>query len=262
MADIAEDVKQDDPIMDILTEDEQSPAKESSPEEEKAAPVEDTEEVETPDVPTKDAEEVEETQDEDTAPEERPPSKAETRKAQLNTEIRDLVAQRNELKAEIEKANAEVYQPATAEELIDEGMSELEAKVEAMRQENEMEKYNTRVAEAQLTINTEAERVLRDFPRFNPDSDQYDKDIADQAAELLQANLIYDPNTNQIIGSNVSPYKLYKTLDRASETSRVAGQIKAQQATEKMLANADVGSSTAPAKKPVDPILEVWSTDD
>jgi hypothetical protein len=262
MADIAEDVKVDDPLMDILTEDEQSPPKESSPEEQKPAPVEDTEEITPPDVPTADADEPEESGDEED--DERPQGKAEARKAQLNTEIRDLLAQRNAIKAEVEKANAEVYQPDSYEDLVSGGMSELEAKVEAMRQENEMIKYNTQVAEAQLTINTEADRVLRDFPIFNPeDTDNYDAELAEQAAELLQANLIYDPNSNQIIGSNVSPYKLYQTIARASESSAVKGQLKAQQATEKMLANADASSSSAPpAKKAPDPIEDVWSNDD
>lgn len=262
MADIAEDVKVDDPLMDILTEDEQSPPKESSPAEEKPAPVEDTEEAETPEVPTADTEEPEES--EDAVEDERPQGKAEARKAQLNTEIRDLIAQRNAIKEEVEKANSEVYQPDSYEDLVAQGMTELEAKVESMRQENEMIKYNTQVAEAQLTINSEADRVLRDFPIFNPDDkDHYDAELADQAAELLQANLIYDPNSNQIIGSNVSPYKLYQTIARASESSAVKGQLKAQEATEKMLANADTSSSVGPtAKEAPDPILDVWSDDD
>ena len=264
MADQAEDVKIDDPIMDILLEDDQSPTKESSPEEKQPDTAEDAEDVKTADAP----EEPEEDKPtdveavEDTEPEVKPPSKAESRKDQLNTEIRDLVAQRNQLKQEVEKANAAVYQPATESDLIDQGMTELEAKVEAMRQENEMEKYNTQVAEAQLTINSEANRVLEDFKIFNPDQPEYDKELAEEAAELFQANLIYDQNSGQIIGSNISPYKLYKTIARAAESSAVKGQVKAQMANEKMLANADTGSSAAPAKKASDPITDLWKSDD
>ncbi len=194
--------------------------------------------------------------DEAVKPEE-PQKGLEKRTAQLNTEIRDLVAQRNALKAEVAKAN-EVYQPATEQELVDDGMSATEAKVEALRQEIEIRDYNEKVADAQLTINSEANRVLTDFPMFNSDNENYDKELAEEAAALLQSNLILDPNTNQVIGSHVSPYQLYKTLARASGISGAKGQIKGQQATEQMLANADAGGTASPPKKAVDPVMALW----
>lgn len=192
-------------------------------------------------------------------PEEKP-TKADERKTQLNTEIRDLVAQRNSLRTEVEKANAEVYQPATEQELVDDGMTATDAKVEVMRQQLEVRDYNERVAEAQLTIESESNRVLQDFAWANPNSgeDVYKKELAEEAAALLQQNLVTDPNTGQIIGSNISPYQLYKTLDRASGISTVQGQLKGQQATEKMLANADNASSAAPPKQKADPLKDLW----
>jgi hypothetical protein len=196
---------------------------------------------------------------EETKAEEPPLSKAEERKTQLTTEIRDLVSQRNTLKAEVERINNEVYQPATEDELVNDGMSAIEAKVEAMRQANEVEKYNNRVADAQLTLSSESNRVLQDFPIFNPESDTYDKELADEAGALLSANLILDPNTNQVIGSNVSPYQLYKTLARASGISATKGQIKGQAATEQQLANVDAASSAAPPAKPKDPLADLWA---
>lgn len=188
----------------------------------------------------------------------KPQKGADERKTQLNTEIRDLVAQRNALKDEVSKANSEVYQPATEQDLVDEGLSATDAKVEALRQSIEMRDYNEKVADAQLTIESESNRVLTDFPAFNPDSKEFDEELSNEAGQLLQANLIQDPNTGQIIGSNVSPYQLYKTLARASGISGTKGQLKGQQATEKMLANADANSSAAPAKKPADPLGELW----
>lgn len=229
--------------------------------------VEDTK-AETPDVPVKETEGTEEKAEEgSTAPDaeetEAEAPKAEARKQQLNTEIRDLVAKRNELKVEVEKANAEVYQPATSEELVEQGMTELEAKVEAMRQEQEMDKFNSRVAEAQLTISHEADKVLTDFPIFNPESNTYDEELATEAAQLLEANLIKDPNTNQVIGSNVSPYQLYKTFARAAGISATKGQIQGQKNTEKMLANADAPSGATKQKAPEkDPIMAIWDSDD
>jgi hypothetical protein len=217
-------------------------------------------EIVPPDVATKDTEE---------KPEDKPegeidetvvqPTRADERKTQLSTEIRDLVAQRNTLKEEVAKANSEVYQPATEQELEDEGLSATDAKVEALRQSIEVRDYNDKVADAQLTIESESQRVLTDFPTFNPDSKDYDVELSNEAAQLLRQNLILDPNTGQVIGSNVSPYQLYKTLDRASGISGQKGQLKGQQSTEQMLANADTNSSAAPPAKAKDPLTALWA---
>lgn len=231
-----------------------------------------------PDVPPKEAEPEKEAEDKESdeadkpaedadKPEDKPSEtpKADERKQQLNTEIRDLVSQRNAIRAEVEKAN-EAYKPATEDELTDEvnpdtgeKYSSVEAKIEAMRQQQEIEKYNSDVADAQLTLHSEAERVLKEFPIFNPESDQYDKELATEAAALLEQNLNYDENTEQVIGSNVSPYQLYKTFAKARDISSVKGQIKGQQATERQLANADNASSAAPPSKAKDPLAELWS---
>lgn len=196
---------------------------------------------------------------EDKVEPEKPLVKAEERKAQLNAEIRDLVSQRNAIRAEVEKTNAEVYQVETEDELVDKGLSATEAKVEALRQELVMRDYNEKVAEAQLTISHESERVLKDFPIFDQDSDQYEKELAEEAAILLEANLIKDQHTGQIIGSNISPYQLYKTLARASGISATKGQLKGQQDTEQMLANADIGSAAAPPKQKTNPLDDLWA---
>lgn len=268
---------------DFMADEQESTKAESSPVETKEpeAKAEDKPEVDegikpstAPELP--EAKETEGEPEQSEVPEETDkPTKADERKAQLNQEIRDLVSQRNSIKAEVAKATSDVYQPATENDLVDEGMSATEAKVEAMRQQLEVRDYNERVAEAQLTLGSESLRVMNDFPIFNPDSDQYDQELAEEAAALLEPNLIRDPNVPEIdqttgkptgrgliIGSNVSPYKLYKTLDRASGISATKGQLKGQQAHQEMLANADTPGSVAPPKKAVDPVLSIWNSED
>lgn len=191
----------------------------------------------------------------DTEAEEQPQGKAEDRKTQLNTEIRDLVSQRNAIKAQVEQMNQQVYQPQSVEDLVNEGYSEAEARLSSMEQREELRNFNERVAEAQLTIGTESQRVLQDFPLFNPDSPQFKPEIHARAAQLLSQNLIRDQNTGQVIGSNVSPYQLYQTIDEAYQASAVENQIKGQQATNKMLANADVPSGVVPKAPKQDPFL-------
>jgi hypothetical protein len=264
MADDAQDVVAEITPDDFDGDKDTSKAAPSPAEEKKPEAVKPEEPVKGDDTPAdpKVPEAPDEPKDESVEPEEPQNKVAEERKAQLNTEIRDLVAQRNALKAQVEKANAEVYQPATEDELVQDGMSATDAKVEAIRQRLEVKDFNDRVADAQLTIESESQRVLQDFSVFNPDSKDYDQDLANEAADLLRANLILDPNTGQVIGSNVSPYQLYKTLARASGISTAKGQIKGQQATERMLANADNASAAAPTKKAVDPVIALWESDD
>ena len=181
-----------------------------------------------------------------------PLSKAEDRKQQLNQEIRDLVSKRNTIREEVERQNAEVYQPATDEELLGqinpetgEYYNRLEAKLAAMEQRQEIATYNNQVAEAQLTLSSEASRALQDFPMFDEQSPEYDAESAKEADDLLGASLIFDPNTGRPIGSNLSPYKLYQSIANSSQRSRVRAQSAAQKATEKMMANADSAPGVA-----------------
>lgn len=193
-----------------------------------------------------------------------PQGKAEERKQQLNEEIRDLVAQRNAIRAEVERSSAEVYQPATDEELLGqinpetgEYYNRLEAKLASMEQHQEIERYNNQVAEARLTLNSEATRALNDFPMFDENSKEYNPEITAQVDKILGANLIFDPNTNQIIGSNVSPYQLYQTVASTYQAAASKGQADAQKATEKMMANADVPGGAA-QKSSGDPLDDVF----
>lgn len=186
------------------------------------------------------------------------PKGADARKDELNTEIRDLVARRNALKKEVAEKNSEVYQPATEKELVEQGMDPVEAKLEAFKQEQAVRDYNDQVAEAQLTLESESDRVLRDFAWANPDNESFNKELAEEAAELLGANLVVDKNTGQVVGSNISPYQLYKTLDRAAAATTTKGRLEGQKDTEAMLANADAGASASPAKKPKDPLEDIW----
>lgn len=204
-----------------------------------------------------------------------PQSKAEERKQQLNNEIRDLVSLRNAYREEVARQNAEAYQPATEEELLEqinpetnENYNRLEAKLAAIEQQREIERYNNEIAEAQLTLSSEASRALNDFPMFDPKLDGQGKptnpeyieniEIVNQVDQFLGANLVFDQNTNQIIGSNVSPYQLYKTIADATRHATTRGQVSAQKATEKMLANADT-TSNVPTKGSADPMDDIFN---
>lgn len=278
MAEDAEDVKLPDITPeDFDGDDQETPAK-AAPSADSDKKPETAKGDDTPDKPEppaddgkpapedeeKAADDAEKTDDSDAdTPEDKQPTKGEERKDQLNTEIRDLVSKRNAIREEVRSANNEAYQPATEEDLVAEGLSDTDAKLEAMRQREEMRDYNEKVSEAQLTIETEAQRVLTDFPMFDPDSSDFNEELRDQAAELMNANLIFDSNTKQVIGSNVSPYKVYQTIATAAGASKTKGEIEGKRAAERQLANADSPSSTPPpSKKPEDALTALWASDD
>lgn len=199
------------------------------------------------------------------------PRGAEKRKEQLNgeidslkqelgidpsVEIRDLVSARNYLKEQVGKANADVYQPVSQEELMGQVNPEtnqpytaLEAKWAAFEQQQEMKQYTEQVAEAQLTLQTEATRALKEFPMFDPESSEYMPEVASQVDRVLGESLIYDENTKQVIGSHMSPYSLYKSYADAIKFSSAKGEAKAAKNRERQMANVDPSANTHQSAK-------------
>lgn len=190
---------------------------------------------------------------EETEAEEQPQGKGyEQRKEQLTGDITSLVAQRNQLRSEVEKLNAEAYQVATEDELKEQGYSPEMAAIEAFKQEQALRDYNNQVAEKQLELRSEAMNIVRDFPQYSPvlpngdPNPDYNEPLGKQLDAILGQNLQVDPNTGQVVGAAISPYQLYKLVAEAEKASAEAGQIKGQQATEKMLASVDTPSGAAP----------------
>lgn len=224
---------------------------------------------ETEDEDSTEEESEEEKPVEETDSEEKPPTKAEDRKQQLNTEIRDLVSQRNALRTQFEAESGKVYQPATEQDLLDqvnpetgEYFNPLEAKVAAMEQRQEIERYNNQVTEGRLTLTSEGQRAINDFPMFDETSPEYKPEIDAQVDAIVEPLLIrdtnipeVDPATGQptgkgmIIGSRAPVYPIYKLVADAAKASAEAGQIKGQQATDEMQSRADSTSSAAPPKE-------------
>lgn len=195
-----------------------------------------TPEEETPEAPVEEVKE------------EEPKKGAEARKEQLQSEIRDLVSKRNELRQEITNVNAQVYQPATAEELVEQGYDPALARVEALEQRTQMAEYNAYVADLNANLNTESLRVMSDFPVFDPESDQYDKSLAERATAVYKqaAQVQVDPNTGLTVQANALPYDIFKAFAETAQSGTQAGAVKGQIAAEKNLAAADTVSSAAP----------------
>ena len=194
-----------------------------------------------------------------------PSKNAERRKQQLNSEIRDKVAERNALRDEIAELSRQKYdlQPAqnlpTVESLVEQinpntgdyytrAEAEnliLSQRLDAIERQREFDNYVERTTDSRIQLFNEASQALKDFPVFDPDSDQYNAELTAAADEIMRSSLIMDEKTGQVIGSRISPYKLYSTIAGANASGETAGKASGRKAALDMANSADVSGSVA-----------------
>jgi hypothetical protein len=169
-----------------------------------------------------------------------------------------LANENRELKEQLETLRRQESQLATEQELLNEinpetgqyyTPQEIERLSFAQSREQQAEqvaseRYELEVQTVQSTLRNEASQALQDFPMFDETSKQYNPELAKQVDDLLGENLVFETDsegnsTGRIIGSSLSPYKLYQTVAQAAQLSKQAGQLEGQKATERMLASVD-----------------------
>lgn len=162
-----------------------------------------------------------------------------------NRAIRELVARRNEARAyrqQLEQEQAQQYQETppemqgqplpTLEQIMQtenpetgDFFTEFEAKAVLqnlqlqqqlvdMQQAQEQAAYEAQVSASISGMSSDAERALKDFPEFDPESDEYDPELDADVNEFLQGMLIYD-NAGNIVGSRESIYQLYQAFHKS-----------------------------------------------
>lgn len=203
---------------------------------------------------------------------------AETRKQQLNNEIRDKVAERNALREEIAELNRQKYQLQsvddipTVEALMDQQnpetgdyytrtearLARIEAERELERQQKQMDEYNDRIVDNRLRLKDEASQALKDFPIFDDESDAYNKDLADQANQIAESLIVVDETTGEIIGSRGSIYGVYAAIANAAKSAETNGRIAGRKAAVDMMNSADIlgSSGNATTDDGNDPFVE------
>lgn len=220
-----------------------------------------SEELNSKDNQTDDQEETD-TSEESEEPQEKA-SAADLRKEQLQTEIRDFVAQKNqaaqelqELQQKLSQAKTETQNPQDINGYLDqvnpdtgdyytrqEAKTELlEKEIQRLNGERQQEQHLTAVRDSQAKLEREAQRVLAEFPQFDERSQEYNKDLAERMAPILEANLAIDPVTKQIVGTHLPVYELYETVFSSYQAGNLTGAKSQQNATSKMLRSVDTSS--------------------
>lgn len=173
-------------------------------------------------------------------------------------------ANEQELLNEINPETGDYYTPQEIERLS------WQTNREAQAQRDSQELYNLQVKQNQGQITEEASNVVEQFPILNPESKDYNQSVADSFDELLADNLLFmahdgntytgsvlkangiDPMTQTLVGAQISPYKLAKSIasayNGAKSQGEVLGQAKAQKATAQMMSNVDIGSNSSGAR--------------
>lgn len=213
------------------------------------------------------------------------PKNAETRSQQLNREIRDKVAERNALREEIAELSRQKYNLKSAQDIptVDSLLEQINPntgdyytraeaeslrinqRLDAMEEQRAFNEYVERVADSRIQLSNEANQVVKDFPIFDPDSDQYNAELTAAADDLMKNSLIVDEKTGQVIGSRISPYKLYSLIANAEASGKAGGKTSGRKAALEMLNNADVvgtsGNGSADSDED-DPFLKGFSKSD
>lgn len=190
---------------------------------------------------------------------------AETRKQQLNNEIRDKVAERNALRKEIAELNRQKYQMKTTSDIptvealmeqinpetndyytrTEAKLARIEAERELEREARKLDEYTDNIVDNRMRLKDEADRVLKDFPMFDESSSSYDKNLAEKAEKIAEGMLIRD-NSGEVIGSRGSIYDVYALVAEAVKSAGTNGEIAGRRAAEKMMGSADIIGSSSP----------------
>jgi hypothetical protein len=228
-----------------LAEPEEDKGIELDPEDVPAAeeePAEEKEEEPAEEEPAEDSE--------DESPDAPKTEKAKNRFQQLANENNTLSMENRALRDQIRTLVKDQYPTQTAEEIMeqDDTVDEDKAEILALKQRVEASDFSNHVVELNANINVDATTVLREYPEFDPNSDQYDKEFAEQTREgyFKRARVAFDETNTYIISAEEPLYEYYKEMAEIRRKAIDAGRTKGQQSKADMLSRVD----SRPAAKP------------
>lgn len=163
--------------------------------------------------------------------------------------IRSLANENRQLKEQLASQLQQQYRSQTADELVEQGYSPTDARVEALEQQVQLQNYERHVTELNTQLNNEAVQVMSEYPVFDEKSPEYDPKFVEKVGKLYESSqLQFDESGNYVTQAKTPLYDFYKEMAELRGESTVRGEVKAQKAKEKMLSSAEVPSSAKPVK--------------
>lgn len=163
------------------------------------------------------------------------------------------------MKTQAQQELRQQVQPQTPAELEQLGYEPKDAEVEALRQRVEASEFTANVAELTANMNMDATSVEQEFSIFNEKSPSFDKAFADKVSReyIRDARVKFDDSGQYVLSADVPMYDYYKSRYEDRMGGIKAGQVKREQANDKMRSSAETPSSAPPPPTPdKDPIAK------
>jgi len=170
----------------------------------------------------------------------------EAAKKRRNDEMaRQRIQNSQKTRQDVLKQVDETYAPKGQDEFIAEGLSESDAKIEALRQEMQFRETRNYIADLNAGLKSDAQTVLTEHPVYNPDSKDYDADFTKEVQEAYQqaARLQTDEN-GIVINAEVGLQDFYSRMARIRDTGNQRGTVQGQKDALKMLSRTESTGST------------------
>ena len=234
--DIQEDTSQDEAFLDtpLIQHDDPSVASDEPDKgEEQTAETKDEDEADG------DAKDTEATSDE-SSDESQSDEQTEDKGKPDPEKARNAYQERQQRRQQVESMLNETYAPQSAEQLVEQGMDENRAEIEALRQEMQFNQQRAQIAELNSTMQQDAVNVQNDFDVFNPKSPDYDEDFASQVSEAYQqaARLQKDDN-GVILNADLPIYDYYQRMAEIYNRGVTKGTSRGQAEYQQMQSKAE-----------------------
>ena len=244
---MAEDQVDDTPDVSLLDTDFNAPLNETPSE----TPVDNAEDEGT-DTQEETTEETEKEPSEgEQEPEKQPEQdEAAAQKARNEQYARQRIQERQRTRQNVEQQIEQAYGAKSEQELIDEGMTEQQAQIEALRQEMQFERQKTQIAELNAGLQAEAVNITNDFPVFNPNSKEYDPEFAQIVEQQYKtASRLQTDDNGIVINADVPLYDFYQQMHNIYSRGTSRGQTQGQQEYQQMMSRTEnPGGSSSTSK--------------
>ncbi len=142
----------------------------------------------------------------------------------------------------------QVYGPKTIDDLVDEGHSESDAKIEALRQEIAFRDQRANIAELNSGLQSDAVNVMEDFDVYNEKSPNYDPEFTQQVQQAYTTASRLESDENGIVlNAEVGLYDFYKQMADIYGRGATKGANEGQAAAMQMLSRSETPGG-APGK--------------
>jgi hypothetical protein len=193
-------------------------------------------------------ESVEANDTEATAEETQQESEQQAEKGKPDPELaRQAYLERQRTRQAVTQQIQQQYRPKTEDDLLEEGLDPVDAKIQAIREEFDYREQVNQIAELTTTVRSDVVNVLSDYPIYNPNSPDYDPEFTKMVDDAYdQAAKLQTTEDGAILHAEVLPYEHYQRMAQIYQRGTSRGVKQGQdEATRTMSRTETAGSSSS-----------------